>query len=147
MNEQAPGEEKRWRILVAITGTPEGQRALEHAIELATRTDSELVGLVIEGRLPAYPATIGEVDEQQRRGRPLFDTLSTLAADQGAEHGLDIEIRRRPGPIVRAILREAIASSADLVVIGRPRGRRSIVVAPRLVSLTSRLSCPLLVTP
>jgi len=82
MNKHAPSEEKRWRILVAITGTPERQRALDHAIELATRTDSELVGLVIEGRLPACPATVGEVETECRRDRPLFDTLSRLAVDQ-----------------------------------------------------------------
>jgi nucleotide-binding universal stress UspA family protein len=147
LNEYAPSEEKRWRILVAITGTPEGQRALDHAIELATRTDAELVGLIIEARLPAYPATVGEVEAERRRGRPLFDTLSRLAVDQAAELGLDIEIRRRPAPVVRAILREADASSIDLVVIGRPRRAQSVVALPRLASLMRRLPCVLVIAP
>jgi nucleotide-binding universal stress UspA family protein len=147
MTEYAPSEVRRWRILVAITGRPEGQRALEHAIELAARTGSELLGLVIEQRLPSYPATVAEIDDQRRRRRQFFDTLSRLAVDQAAEQGLEIEIRRRPGPIVRAVSREATASSVDLVVIGRPHGRRSVIVTPRLATLTNRLTCPLLLAP
>ena len=147
MNEYAPNEDKRWRILVAITGTTEGQRALEHAIELAARTGSELIGLVIEGRLPAYPTTVGEVDAERHRRRPFFDTITRLAVDQAAEHGLDVDIRRRPGPIVRALSREATASSVDVIVIGRPPRVQSIVFLPKLASLIRRVHCPILIAP
>jgi hypothetical protein len=77
VNEYAPGENRRWRILVALTGTTEGQHALEHAIGLAARSDPELLGLVIEERLPASPATRGEADDEARRHRPLFDTITS----------------------------------------------------------------------
>lgn len=70
MLDEDAREQNRWRILVAITGTVDGQRALEQAIELAARTDAELTGLVVEGRLPAYAATVGEVDEENRRRKP-----------------------------------------------------------------------------
>jgi hypothetical protein len=85
---------------------------------------------MIEGRLPAYPATVGEVDAERRRDRLLLDTLSRLADDQASEHGLDIETPRRPAPVVRAVLREAIDSGIDLVVIVRPRGLRLSVPRP-----------------
>jgi len=132
------------RILVAITGTVEGQRALEHGIRLAELIGAALIGLVVEGRLPTAPATVAEVDDAHRAREPFFDTITTLAVDQAAEHGIELEIHRRPGPFVRAVCREAHASVVDLVIIGRPR---SILGLPRVASLTHRLDCPLLLTP
>lgn len=132
------------RILVAITGTVEGQRALEHGLQLARMSGAELVGLVIEARLPAAPATVAEVDDAQGTREPFFDTITTLAIDQAAEHEIELQIRRRPGPLVRAICREAHASDVNLVIVGRPR---SILGLPRVASLARRLHCPLLLTP
>jgi nucleotide-binding universal stress UspA family protein len=132
------------RILVAITGTVEGQRALEHGIQLARMSGADLVGLVIEARLPAAPATVAEVEDARRAGEPFFDTITTLAIDQAAEHGINLQIRRRPGPLVRAVCREARTSDVNLVIIGRPR---SILGLPRIASLTRRLRRPLLLTP
>lgn len=142
MNEDPATGQQRWRILVAITGTVEGQRALEQALQLAEMTDADVLGLVVERRLPLAPATVAEVEDAQAQHAPFFDTISRLAVDQAAEHGLDLEIRRRPGPIVRAVCREAAASDANLVVVGRPR---SILALPRLASLTRRLRQPLLI--
>ena len=143
MDADAPTVEPP-RILVAITGTVEGQRALEQAIRLARLTNGEVVALVVEGRLPISPATIAEVDDARRRREPFFDTISRLAIDQAAEHHLDLDIHRRPGPLVRALCREAEASGADLVIVGRPR---SILALPRVASLTRRLNCPIMIAP
>lgn len=132
------------RILVAIGGTVEGQCALEHGIQLARMSGAELVGLVIEGWLPAAPATVAEVDDARSAREPFFDTITTLAVDQAAEHDIELQIRRRPGPLVRAICREAQVSDIDLVIVGRPR---SVLGLPRVASLTRRLHCPLLLTP
>lgn len=137
-------ESQAQRILIAITGTVEGQRALEHGIQMAEASGATLVGLVVAGRLPTAPATVAEVDDAHQAREPFFDTITTLAIDQAAEHGIELEIRRRPGPLVRAVCREAHASGADLVIIGRPR---SILGLPRVASLTRRLDCPLLLTP
>ena len=97
----------RWHVLVAITGTPSGQQALELAIDLADRTDAHLVGLVIQGRLPRYAATIGEIESEQERREPFFETIARLAADQAAERGVEIDIRVRHGPFTPTVLREA----------------------------------------
>jgi|SRR5579862_8224509 len=133
---------KPHRILVAITGTVEGQLALERAIECASSSGHELVGLVLEGRLPAAPTSIAEIDDARRTREPFFDTISALAIDQAAEHGIDLQIRRRSGALVRAVCREAQASEVGLVVIGRPR---TILGPARIASLTYRLRCPLLI--
>ncbi len=142
MNEDPATGQQRWRILVAITGTVEGQRALEQALQLARIGETEIVGLLVESRLPLGPATVAEVDDAQRHHAPLFETVGRLAIDQASEHGIDLEIRRRPGPLVRAVCREAAASNANLVIVGRPR---SILALPRVAALMRRLRRPLLI--
>ena len=46
---------------------PRARSAPRQAIELAELTGATLTALAVEGPLPAYAATIGEVDEVQRR--------------------------------------------------------------------------------
>ena len=51
------------RILVAIDGSEASDRAFAKALELAGLTEARLTALAIEGPLPAYAATVGEVEE------------------------------------------------------------------------------------
>lgn len=127
-----PGfDAERWRVLVAITGTASGQRALECAIDLAVRSDTVLVGLVIQGKLPAYAATVGEVEAERERTAAFFETIGWLAVDQAAEHGVELQLRSRHGPLGRALRRELELGDFDLVVIGRPAAplRRALTAA------------------
>jgi hypothetical protein len=62
------------KILVAIDGSPGGQKALETAIELTQLTRASLHALTVEGSLPAY-AAIGEVDETKRERDAFFGTI------------------------------------------------------------------------
>lgn len=62
-------------VLVAIDGSEGAERALDCSISLVERLGSQLTALVLEGKLPAYAATAGEVDEVKhwsrgRRARP-----------------------------------------------------------------------------
>ena len=54
------------KILVAIDGSEASNHAYAKALELAAITQARLTALAIEGPLPAYAATIGEVDEVKR---------------------------------------------------------------------------------
>jgi nucleotide-binding universal stress UspA family protein len=67
------------KILVAIDGSPGAYHALEKAIELAKLSDASLLGLTVEGRLPAYAATIGEVDEARREKDAFFKKVAAVA--------------------------------------------------------------------
>lgn len=136
---------ERWQLLVAITGTVSGQKALERAIDLAERTDAHLVGLVIQGRLPRYAATIGEIESERKRRGPFYDTVARLAADQAAEKGVELDIRRRNGPFARTVLREAVGGRFDLVVVGLPTGRSKWHTALRVARLSRELQCSLLI--
>ena len=98
------------KILVAIDGSPGGQKALETAIELAKLTRAELHALTVEGKLPAYAATIGE-DQ-------FFGTVARLARDQAREEGVDIQVDVLPGHAAELIVRHAGKGDFDLVVVG-----------------------------
>ncbi len=50
-------------LLVAVDGSEASNRALEKALELAGLTGASVTALAVEGPLPAYAATIGEVEE------------------------------------------------------------------------------------
>ena len=79
------------RIVVALDGEPEGQKALEHAIALAAALHAHLHAVVVEGRLPAYPATVGEVEDEKREKDEYFETVARLARDEAAERGIELE--------------------------------------------------------
>ena len=106
------------KILVAIDGSSGGQKALEIAIELAKLSRAELHALAVEGKLPAYAATIGEVDEVKREKDQFFGTIARLARDQAREEGVDLQIEVLAGHAAELIVRHAANGGFDLVVVG-----------------------------
>ncbi|MGZ4383680.1 MAG: universal stress protein [Gaiellaceae bacterium] len=105
-------------IRAAIDGSPNGQKALEAAIELCKVFEARLTALAVEGPLPAYAATIGEVDEFKREKDVFFERLGRLAEAQARDEGVPIEVLIRPGHAADLIVREAGERHADLVVVG-----------------------------
>jgi nucleotide-binding universal stress UspA family protein len=106
------------KILVAIDGSPGSHHALEKAIELAKVSDATLLGLTVEGRLPAYAATIGEVDEAKREKDAYFRKVAAAARAQADQHGVELHMEMRPGHAAELIVSYIEEVGADLVVVG-----------------------------
>src|SRR5690348_9744978 len=106
------------RILVAIDGSDSSDRAYTIAVELAGLMSAKLTALAIEGPLPAYAATIGEVDEVKREKDEFFTALAARARRQAAEAGVEVDVDLRPGHPAELISRVASEGSYDLVVLG-----------------------------
>ena len=106
------------RILVAIDGSEGGRHALTHAIELARLTEAVVIALAVEGPLPAYAATIGEVDEVKRQKDRFFGEVAAAAQAQAEAAGVDITVEVRPGHAAELITRRARECGADLIVVG-----------------------------
>jgi nucleotide-binding universal stress UspA family protein len=106
------------RILVAIDGSQGGQHALTKAIELAKLTGAPLIALAVEGPLPAYAATIGEVDEVKRQKDSFFGKVAAAAQDQAEAADVELEVEIRPGHAAELITRFARERDVDLVVVG-----------------------------
>ena len=106
------------RILVAIDGSECSDRAFAKAVELAVLAGAQLTALAVEGPLPAYAATIGEVDEVKREKDLYFNALASRAKQQAKEAGVEIDVDVRAGHAAELISQVASEGSYDLVVLG-----------------------------
>jgi nucleotide-binding universal stress UspA family protein len=121
------------KILVAIDGSECSDHALATAVELAALAGAKLTALAIEGPLPAYAATIGEVDEVKREKDRFFRTLAAAARTRGDQAGIDIDVDVRPGHPAELISRVAEEGGFDLIVLGH----RGHFVRDRLLGSTA----------
>src|SRR4029450_10770962 len=74
--------------------------------------------LAVEGPLPAYAATIGEVDEVRREKDAFFERLLGSTRQQADAAGVQLEVELRPGHAAELIVRVAQEKQADLIVLG-----------------------------
>jgi len=109
------------RLLVAVDGHPEGQRALEYALELADALSARLHAVAIEGRMPRYPTSVAEVDDAKRHKDEFFDTIARLASEQAAEKGIELKVEFATGAPADAIIRVALRDRDDLIIVGYRR--------------------------
>jgi nucleotide-binding universal stress UspA family protein len=105
-------------ILVAVDGSEASNRAFATSLELAGLMQARLTALAVEGPLPAYAATIGEVDEVKREKDAFFSALLARVRGQAEAAGLEVEIELRAGHAAELIVRLADEIGADLVVLG-----------------------------
>jgi nucleotide-binding universal stress UspA family protein len=134
------------RILVAIDGSECSNRAFAKALELAVLTNATLTALAIEGPLPAYAATVGEVDEVKREKDEFFTGLAGRARRQAAEAGLELEVDVRPGHPAELISRVARDGAYDLVVLGH-RGHfvRDHLLGSTADRVAEHAPCPVMI--
>jgi nucleotide-binding universal stress UspA family protein len=105
-------------VLVAIDGSEGAERALDCAISLVERLGGKLTALVVEGKLPAYAATAGEVDEVKKEKDAFFQRVLEGARELAKDHGVELETDLVPGHAAEVITHYAKAHGHDLIVIG-----------------------------
>ena len=104
--------------LVAIDGSDGAVRALDCALSLVGRLGGRLTALAVEGKLPAYAATAGEVDEVKREKDRFFKDLLADARSQASDAGVELDTDLVPGHAAEVITHYAKAHGHDLIVIG-----------------------------
>lgn len=134
------------KILVAIDGSECSNHAFAKALEVAALAQAKLTALAVEGPLPAYAATVGEVDEVKREKDSFFRTLAAAARAQGEQAGVDIDVDVRPGHPAELIARVAEEGGYDLIVLGH----RGHFVRDRLLGSTAdrvaeHAHCPVMI--
>ena len=87
------------RIVVAVDGSEPSFRAFEKALELAAVTKAHLLALAVEGPLPAYAATLGEIDEVKREKDQFFAGLAARVRQEAEQAGVPTEVELRPGTL------------------------------------------------
>jgi nucleotide-binding universal stress UspA family protein len=134
------------RILVAIDGSDGSRRAFAKALELARLTSAELTALAVEGPLPAYAATIAEVDEVKREKDAFFGKLAADARDEAERAGVGLEVVVRAGHAAELISRVAAEGGYDLVVLGH-RGHflRDHLLGSTADRVAEHAPCPVMI--
>ena len=134
------------RILVAVDGSESSTRAFETAIELAVLTHGALIALAVEGPLPAYAATIGEVEEVKREKDAFFGGLLSGVRKRAAAAGVPLETELRPGHASELIVRAAAEHEADLIVLGH-KGHflRDHLLGSTADRVSEHAHCPVLI--
>lgn len=111
------------RILVGLDGTPTSNLALRQAIALARLTGASLTALSVEEKLPAYAASVGEVEEARREMDAFFARVQAAAAEQARAAGVALQTAVRAGRAAATISAFAQEGGFDLVVLGVGEGR------------------------
>jgi nucleotide-binding universal stress UspA family protein len=134
------------RILVAIDGSECSDRALQKALELTRLTGAELTALAIEGPLPAYAATIGEVEEVKREKDLFFNALAANAREEAGRAGVELRLDVRPGHAATVISEVATAGGFHLVVLGH-RGHflRDHLLGSTADRVAEHAPCPVMI--
>ena len=88
------------------------------AMSLAQTVDAQLTALAVEGKLPAYAASIGEVEEVKRQKDTFFQRVLERAKAEAESRGLDARTDLVPGHAAEVITHYAKAHGCDSIVIG-----------------------------
>jgi nucleotide-binding universal stress UspA family protein len=134
------------KILVAIDGSECSDHAFAKALDLAKITGAHLTALAVEGPLPAYAATVGEVEEVKREKDSFFRALAAGARARGEHVGVPIDVDVLPGHPADLIPRIAEEGGYDLIVLGH----RGHFVRDRLLGSTAdrvaeHAHCPVMI--
>ena len=134
------------RILVAVDGSEASDRAFAKALELARVADAHLTALAIEGPLPAYAATIGEVEEVRREKDMFFGALAARVREEAEHAGIQLEVDLRTGHAAEVISEVASAGRYDLVVLGH-RGHflRDHLLGSTADRVAEHAPCPVMI--
>lgn len=105
------------RILIADDGSEEAWRAVEMGMDLALKYGARATLLTVIHH-PAYPATVGEVQEADFEQREFAERVQRKAIEYAKLLGLNPEAVVTSGHPVEAIVEYARAHSVDLIVMG-----------------------------
>lgn len=90
-------------ILVAVDGSEGSHRALDCALSLCGHLGCRLTALAVEGKLPAYAASLGEVDEVKREKDQFFAGVLEQAKAEAKERAIQLDTDLVPGYAAEAI--------------------------------------------
>jgi nucleotide-binding universal stress UspA family protein len=133
-------------VLVAVDGSEGGDKALDCALSICQAVGARLTALAVEGKLPAYAASLGEVDDVKREKDDFFGDVLAEAADQAAARGVEATTDLVPGHAAEVITHYARAHGHDLIVLGH-RGHflGDYLLGSTADRVTHHAHCPVMV--
>ena len=129
-------------ILVALDGSLESDQALKQAVALARLAGASLTGISVIEKLPAFAASVGEVEEMKNEFEVFFAGVQDSALKAAKAGGLDMKTINRAGNAAHTIVHYAEENGVDLIVMGA-NGRRGL--GGTADKVTENASCSVLV--
>jgi nucleotide-binding universal stress UspA family protein len=105
-------------VLVAVDGSDGARKALDCALSICTSIGAQLTALAVEGKLPAYAGSLGEVDEVKREKDEYFTRVLDDARAEAERRGVDVRTELVAGHAAEVISHYAKAHGHDLIVVG-----------------------------
>lgn len=135
------------RILVGIDGSQGGQRALECAADLAALSGAQLLIVSVEEKLPAYAATVGEVEDEERYAHRYFSQIQRDARHLAEARGISVQSEVVPGHPAVSLARLAAEQGCDLIVLGHTGHSKlhHLFLGSRADRVVERAHCAVLV--
>jgi len=133
-------------VLVAVDGSDGSRKALDCALSIAQAVGAAVTALAVEGKLPAYAASVGEVDEVKHEKDQFFNDVLEHAKDEAYERGIEIDTDLVPGHAAEVITHYAKAHGHDLIVVGH-RGHflGDYLLGSTADRVTHHAHCPVMV--
>jgi nucleotide-binding universal stress UspA family protein len=145
------------RILVCVDGSDSSIKAVDYAIEMAGKHDSQLIALnVVVSQLGyAYssgafglvtPSTINDLlDKARQEAKKWFEDIEKKAAAQGVK--VKTEMVASPTSVVPAIVDYAEKNKVDLIVTGTKgrSGFTKLLLGSVASGVVTYASCPVMV--
>lgn len=136
------------RILVGLDGSAAARHALEQALEMARLVGGQVTVLAVGERLPAYAATVGEMDDEQAFKGEYFRKILDEARRLAVEKGVPLETRIVLGHPAEQLVRAAKEGGHSLIVIGHTGHSRihNLLLGSTADRVVEHAPCPVLVT-
>ncbi len=106
------------KILVAIDGSPNSEKALATGVDLAAHYQAELLSLSV-AEMPEVVAMVDEVDEIRQSADAFFRKISEAAVEYAKSRGVALRSVVVRGHAAEEILRFAENEGVNLIVLGR----------------------------
>lgn len=105
-------------VLVPVDGSAGADKALDCALSVCGAWGARLTALAVAGRLPAYAASLGEVDSVKREKEQYFGAVLQAARRSAQSCDVNVTTDLVPGHAAEVITHYARAHGHDLIVIG-----------------------------
>jgi nucleotide-binding universal stress UspA family protein len=134
-------------ILVGLDGSAASRHALERALALAALTEGRVTALSVEEKLPAYAATVGEVEDEDAFKNQYFRKVHEEARQLAAGQAVPFEAHIVTGHAADQLVRAVQVGGHDLLVIGHTGHSRlhHLFLGSTADRVVEHASCPVLV--
>jgi nucleotide-binding universal stress UspA family protein len=106
------------KILVAYDGSEGSKLALTKAAKLAQLTGATLEAIWVKSKLPHYPETVSEIEEEREAGEVFLNQLQNEVKICSRQLNCNIDLVALAGHPAKTILSHAIEGHFDLIVLG-----------------------------